>query len=119
MRVLVVGAGVGGLAIANGLLGKGHDVHVYEHAEALRTTGAGITVWSNGTAALRELGVDIEPHGHPLRSLRSLVPRMERHAANALAVAKAIEGHPALEALLYPGLPAHHAQPARRGGRVE
>jgi FAD-dependent urate hydroxylase len=72
MRVLVVGAGVGGLAIANGLLGKGHDVHVYEHAEALRTTGAGITVWSNGTAALRELGVDIEPLGRPLRSLRSL-----------------------------------------------
>ncbi|WP_344127070.1 FAD-dependent oxidoreductase [Saccharopolyspora halophila] len=72
MRVLVVGAGVGGLAIASGLLGSGHDVQVYEHAEALRTTGAGITVWSNGTAALRELGVDIEPHGRPLRSLRSL-----------------------------------------------
>ncbi|WP_235883840.1 FAD-dependent monooxygenase [Saccharopolyspora elongata] len=72
MRVLVIGAGVGGLAIANGLLGKGHDVQVFEHADALRTTGAGITVWSNGTAALRGLGVDIEPAGHPLHSLRSV-----------------------------------------------
>ncbi|MEV4728728.1 FAD-dependent monooxygenase [Saccharopolyspora sp. NPDC049426] len=72
MRVLVIGAGVGGLAIANGLLGKGHDVQVYEHHDALRTSGAGITVWSNGTAALRELGVDITDRGHQLDSLRSL-----------------------------------------------
>jgi 2-polyprenyl-6-methoxyphenol hydroxylase-like FAD-dependent oxidoreductase len=72
MRVLVIGAGVGGLAIANGLIDKGHDVQVFEHAEALRTTGAGITVWSNGTAALRELGVDIEAVGRPLYSLRSV-----------------------------------------------
>jgi FAD-dependent urate hydroxylase len=72
MRVLVIGAGVGGLAIANGLIDKGHDVQVFEHAEALRTTGAGITVWSNGTAALRELGVEIEASGRPLHSLRSV-----------------------------------------------
>ncbi|PKW13097.1 FAD-dependent monooxygenase [Saccharopolyspora spinosa] len=72
MRVLVIGAGVGGLAIANGLIDKGHHVQVFEHADALRTTGAGITVWSNGTAALRELGVDIEAAGRPLHSLRSV-----------------------------------------------
>ncbi|MDA3627434.1 FAD-dependent monooxygenase [Saccharopolyspora oryzae] len=72
MRVLVIGAGVGGLAIANGLAGNGHDVQVFEHSEALRTTGAGITVWSNGTAALRDLGVDIEASGRHLSSLRSL-----------------------------------------------
>ncbi|GGI92537.1 monooxygenase [Saccharopolyspora subtropica] len=72
MRVLVIGAGIGGLAIANGLVDKGHQVQVYEHADALRTTGAGITVWSNGTAALRELGIDIEPSGRQLRSLRAL-----------------------------------------------
>ncbi|WP_246155316.1 FAD-dependent monooxygenase [Saccharopolyspora hirsuta] len=72
MRVLVIGAGVGGLAIANGLLGKGHEVQVFEHADSLRTTGAGITVWSNGTAALRDLGIDIEPSGRRLHSLRSL-----------------------------------------------
>jgi cystathionine gamma-synthase len=51
-----------------------------------------------------------------LRSLRSLVPRMERHAANALVVARALAGHPGLEAVLYPGLPGHrgHAVAARQ-----
>ncbi|GAA4853408.1 FAD-dependent oxidoreductase [Saccharopolyspora rosea] len=73
MRVLVVGAGIGGLAVANGLIGAGHRVAIFEHADALRTTGAGITVWSNGTAALRELGVaGVEDSGRVLRSLRSL-----------------------------------------------
>lgn len=72
MRVLVVGAGVGGLAVAKGLLGQGHDVQVYEHADALRTGGAGLTVWSNGTAALRDLGVRLDDVGRELHSLRSM-----------------------------------------------
>jgi len=42
-----------------------------------------------------------------LRGLRSLACRMERHAANALAVANALVGHPGLSVVLYPGLPAH------------
>ena len=42
-----------------------------------------------------------------LRGLRSLACRMERHAANALAVARALAGHPALLAVLYPGLETH------------
>ena len=42
-----------------------------------------------------------------LRGLRTLACRMERHSANALAVARALAGHPALAAVLYPGLPGH------------
>ena len=42
-----------------------------------------------------------------LRGLRSLACRVERHAANALAVARALADHPALEAVHYPGLPQH------------
>ncbi|KEI44053.1 FAD-dependent monooxygenase [Saccharopolyspora rectivirgula] len=72
MRVLVIGAGVGGLAVANGLIRHGHQVQVFEHAEQLRTGGAGLTIWSNGTRALRELGVDIEPLGRVLTSLRAM-----------------------------------------------
>ncbi|GAO44779.1 O-succinylhomoserine sulfhydrylase [Flavihumibacter petaseus] len=41
------------------------------------------------------------------RSLETLEVRMERHAANALHIAKALEGHPALEQLRYPSLPSH------------
>jgi cystathionine gamma-synthase len=42
-----------------------------------------------------------------LRGLRTLACRVERQSATALAVARALEGHPALAAVLYPGLPAH------------
>ncbi len=42
-----------------------------------------------------------------LRGLRSLPCRMERHSANALTVARALEGHLAVEAVHYPGLPSH------------
>lgn len=51
-----------------------------------------------------------------LRGLRSLACRMERHSANALAIARALEGHPALARVLYPGLPSHagHAVAAKQ-----
>ncbi|MEM7352359.1 MAG: aminotransferase class I/II-fold pyridoxal phosphate-dependent enzyme [Acidobacteriota bacterium] len=42
-----------------------------------------------------------------LRGLRSMACRVERHADNALAVARALADHPRLEALYYPGLPQH------------
>ncbi|MGE5176350.1 MAG: trans-sulfuration enzyme family protein [Hyphomicrobiales bacterium] len=42
-----------------------------------------------------------------LRGLRTLACRMERHAASALAVARALESHPRVAAVLYPGLPSH------------
>ena len=55
-----------------------------------------------------------------LRGLRTLACRMERHSANALALARALEGHPALAGVLYPGLESHagHTVAARqmRGG---
>jgi cystathionine gamma-synthase len=40
-----------------------------------------------------------------LRGLRSLSCRMERHASNALALARALQKNPAIEAVHYPGLP--------------
>jgi cystathionine gamma-lyase len=53
-----------------------------------------------------------------LRGLKTLHLRMERHAANAAAVAAHLEAHPAVERVLYPGLPSHpqhavHAAQAR------
>ncbi|MBU6366708.1 MAG: aminotransferase class I/II-fold pyridoxal phosphate-dependent enzyme [Gemmatimonadetes bacterium] len=41
------------------------------------------------------------------KSLETLPVRMERHCANALALARHFEGHPALEAVRYPFLPSH------------
>ena len=42
-----------------------------------------------------------------LRGLRSLACRVERQSASALAIALALDGHPALAGVLYPGLAAH------------
>src|SRR4051794_12076687 len=62
MRVIVVGAGLGGLAAAVALHRAGHDVAVRERAPELRETGAGIGIMPNGVLALDALGL-----GDPVR----------------------------------------------------
>lgn len=42
-----------------------------------------------------------------LRGLKTLALRMERHCQNAQAVAEHLEGHAAIAAVSYPGLPGH------------
>ncbi len=42
-----------------------------------------------------------------LRGLKTLSVRMERHSANALALAQWLEAHNAVEQVYYPGLPSH------------
>jgi len=42
-----------------------------------------------------------------LRGIKTLALRMERHCANALAVAQFLAGHPKVERVHYPGLPSH------------
>ncbi len=42
-----------------------------------------------------------------LRGMKTLPLRMRRHEANALAVARFLEDHPAVERVLYPGLASH------------
>jgi methionine-gamma-lyase len=51
-----------------------------------------------------------------LRGLRTLPLRMERHNANGLALARALNEHPAVARVHYPGLPSHpqHALAARQ-----
>ena len=42
-----------------------------------------------------------------LRGIKTLALRMERHCANALAIAQFLEKHPKVERVIYPGLPSH------------
>jgi len=51
-----------------------------------------------------------------LRGLKTLHVRMERHAENALRVARFLESHAQVEQVTYPGLPSHpqHALAARQ-----
>jgi cystathionine gamma-synthase len=42
-----------------------------------------------------------------LRGVKTLAVRMDRHCANAIAIASYLERHPRVERVLYPGLPSH------------
>ena len=42
-----------------------------------------------------------------MRGLKTLVLRMQRHSENAAVIAEFLDGHPAIETVLYPGLPSH------------
>ena len=64
MRVLIAGAGTGGLTAALAALRQGHEVEVYEQASELKEVGAGVQLSANGTRVLYALGV-----GEELKSL--------------------------------------------------
>src|SRR5205823_5348374 len=57
-KVVVVGAGIGGLTAALALLERGIDVEVYEQSNELKEAGAGIQISSNGTRVLFALGLE-------------------------------------------------------------
>ncbi|WKG02301.1 NAD(P)/FAD-dependent oxidoreductase [Mycolicibacterium sp. HK-90] len=69
-KILVVGAGVGGISIARGLLRDGHDVTVFERRPALQAGGGAVTIWSNGETVLGQLGVVMAGAGQLLSTVR-------------------------------------------------
>jgi len=58
MRVLIAGAGIGGLTAALALRQAGVDAHCYEQASVLREVGAGLLLGPNAVRVLRRLGLD-------------------------------------------------------------
>jgi salicylate hydroxylase len=63
MDIIIVGAGIGGLAAAACLLQDGHRVRIYEQAAQLGEVGAGIQMSANAVKVLDHLGLRarIEP----------------------------------------------------------
>jgi salicylate hydroxylase len=56
-RILIAGAGIGGIVAALALLQRGFSVALYEQAAELRELGAGVQISPNGSRVLRELGL--------------------------------------------------------------
>ncbi|SHN39298.1 FAD-dependent oxidoreductase [Cryptosporangium aurantiacum] len=123
MDVLVVGGGIGGLALAHGLLIDGHRVTVLERGDGPATGGAAVSIFSNGAAALAGLGVDVSDLGSEFEVLRTtsasgrpimevdLAPMRARTGFGVRAIARAD-----LIGRLTDGLPA---EVIRYGARVE
>jgi salicylate hydroxylase len=57
-RILIAGAGIGGLSAASCLMSAGHEVEIYEQAPQLGEVGAGIQVSANAMHVLRHLGLE-------------------------------------------------------------
>ncbi len=73
-KVLIAGAGIGGLVAALSMLQRGIDVEVFEQAAELRGLGAGVQLSANGTRVLIALGLEeamqgiaSEPSGKQIR----------------------------------------------------
>jgi len=56
-KILIAGAGIGGLTAASCLMKAGYDVEVYEQASELSEIGAGIQLSANAMHVLNELGL--------------------------------------------------------------
>ncbi|KAI1500731.1 putative salicylate hydroxylase [Biscogniauxia marginata] len=68
LKVLVIGAGIGGLAVGLGMRKTGHDVLILEKVKEVTEVGAGIQVAPNAARILRRFGVleDVMEHANVL-----------------------------------------------------
>jgi FAD-dependent urate hydroxylase len=125
LRILVVGAGVGGISVARGLLRDGHHVTVFEQRPDARAGGGAVTIWPNGATVLEQLGVDMDGAGQLLSTVRvvtsagrplvalDLTAIVDRLGASVRMVPRRV----LLERLLA-GFPTHHIQYDRRAAKV-
>lgn len=58
MKIIIAGAGIGGLSTAVALKKIGLQASVYERAPEIREAGAGFTIWANAMKALRRIGLE-------------------------------------------------------------
>ncbi|WP_431914044.1 FAD-dependent monooxygenase [Nonomuraea jabiensis] len=125
MRVVVVGAGLGGVAAAVGLHRLGHEVTLFERGAELREAGTGIVVMPNGLRALDALGLADDVRGHVMHAtsgglrdwrgrplLITDLARAQQEVGTAAIIDRA-ELHRALRAPL-PAGPVRTATPVER-----
>ncbi|KAL3472366.1 hypothetical protein BJX99DRAFT_272971 [Aspergillus californicus] len=70
LKILIVGAGIGGLTAAIALRNQGHDIRIFEQSQLATETGAAIHLAPNANGLLRRLGIFAEKFGaNPMERL--------------------------------------------------
>lgn len=72
LKVVIIGAGIGGLTAGIALRQAGYEVEIYDKVKELRPAGAGISLWSNGVKVLNRLGL-----GDKIAQIGGLMERMQ------------------------------------------
>ncbi|MGH9561063.1 MAG: FAD-dependent monooxygenase, partial [Terracidiphilus sp.] len=128
MRVVIIGAGIGGLATAAALRRVGIPSLVLEQAAAITEVGAGLSIWPNAVHALEELGLR-----EPVMAAASVIERNLLRTAGGrtigqteLAGLSKIAGAPCiclhrvvLQKILLDALPSDWVRTGARCSRVD
>lgn len=72
LKVVVIGAGIGGLTAGIAMRQIGYEVEIYDRVKELKPVGAGISLWSNGVKVLNRLGL-----GDRIAKIGGIMNRME------------------------------------------
>ena len=75
LKVVIIGAGMGGLATGIALRQAGYQVEIYDRVSELRPAGAGISLWSNGVKVLNRMGL-----GKAIAQIGGQMDRMQYHS---------------------------------------
>ena len=95
LRILVVGAGIGGLTAALALRQRGHDVEVFEKSHLAEETGAAIHLAPNANGLLKRLGFRPEDHGAvECNGMREVAPDGTTRFSNSLLQVNKMWQHP-------------------------
>lgn len=105
MRIGIVGGGIGGLSLANGLLRAGVEVAVFEKVKDFGQVGADINLTPNSSGALKRLGVFDEVAETAARPTR----RLSREWATGVVTSDLPMGDEAEKKYGAPQLTVHRA----------
>ena len=77
MRIIIIGAGIGGLVAALTLRRSGFEVQVFEQASELREVGAGVQISPNASRILHRLGLEEPLRRFGVRPLAVVIRRWD------------------------------------------
>jgi len=102
LRVVIVGAGIGGLAAACALRQRGIEVAIFERSTRLEEVGAGLQIGPNGVKVFRALGLEDELSRHAFEPTNMVSLKWDdaslRHREPLKAIARQHYGAPYITA---------------------